>query len=188
LKLRLLVAVDVSNPLLGPSGCSRIYGPQKGLRREDFNLAEKSLARMAEILEQQHGISGAEVPGAGAAGGLGFGLQAFAKAKIESGFDLFARHAHLERHIRAADLAITGEGAMDEQTRMGKGVGQIARACELYGVPCIGLAGVVHASVKQSKLFAHTRALTDIADLTRAKNQAAQCLEQLSEDVGRAWE
>jgi glycerate 2-kinase len=187
LRIRLVVAVDVGNPLLGPSGCSRIYGPQKGLRLEDFGLAEKCLSRLAAVLEKQHGIGGADVPGAGAAGGLGFGLQAFAAAKIESGFDLFARHGRLEKHIRAADVAITGEGAMDEQTRMGKGVGQIARWCARHGVPCIGLAGVVHESVRQSKLFAHARALTEIAALPRAKSQAAQCLEQLSEEMARAW-
>jgi glycerate kinase len=100
---------------------------------------------------------------------LGFGLTAFAGARIESGFDLFARYARLEKRIRAADVVITGEGAMDEQTRMGKGVGQIARWCAARGVPCIGLAGVVEQSVRESKLFAHTRALTEMAALPRAK-------------------
>ena len=187
LKPRLLVAVDVRNPLLGPSGCSRIYGPQKGLSPHDFPLAEKSLARMAAVLKEQHGLGDTDVPGAGAAGGLGFGLHAFAKAEIVSGFDLFASYAQLEKRIRAADAVITGEGAMDEQTRMGKGVGQIARYCARLGVPCLGLAGTIHASVRQSKLFAPARALTEIADLPRAKSEAASCLEQLSEEMARVW-
>jgi glycerate kinase len=187
LKSRLLVAVDVRNPLLGPSGCSRVYGPQKGLRSEDFDLTEKSLARLGTVLQEQHGIGGADVPGAGAAGGLGFCLTAFAGARIESGFDLFARYARLEKRIRAADVVITGEGAMDEQTRMGKGVGQIARWCARCGVPCIGLAGAVEESVQESKLFAHTRALTEIAVLLRAKSHASRFLEQLSADTARAW-
>jgi len=187
LKPRLLVAVDVRNPLLGPSGCSRIYGPQKGLRPNDFPLAEKSLARMAAVLKEQHGLGDRDLPGAGAAGGLGFGLQAFAKAEIVSGFDLFASYAHLERRIRAADAVITGEGAMDEQTRMGKGVGQIARCCARLGVPCLGLAGSIHPLVTQSKLFAPARALTEIADLPRAKSEAASCLEQLSGEMARVW-
>jgi glycerate kinase len=187
LKPRLVVAVDVGNPLLGPSGCSRIYGPQKGLRPEDFDLTEKCLARMASVLQEQHGIGGADVPGAGAAGGLGFGLTAFAGARIESGFDLFARYARLEKRLRAADVVVTGEGAMDEQTRMGKGVGQIARWCARCGVPCIGLAGVVEASVQESKLFAHTRALVERTTLPRAMKQAARCLETLSAETARAW-
>lgn len=187
LKVRLTVAVDVGNPLLGPSGCSRIYGPQKGLRPQDFDLTEKCLARLASVLQEQHGLGGAGVAGAGAAGGLGFGLTAFAGARLESGFDLFARHARLERRIRAADAVITGEGAMDEQTRMGKGVGQIAHWCARCGVPCIGMAGVVEASVQESRLFAQTRALTEMADLPRAQRLAARCLAELSEATARAW-
>ena len=187
LKSRLVVAVDVRNPLLGPQGCSRVYGPQKGLRREDFDLTEKCLARLASVLQEQQHIGGAEGLGAGAAGGLGFGLTAFAGARIESGFDLFARYARLDRRIREADLVLTGEGAMDEQTRMGKGVGQIARLCARSGVPCIGLAGVVEPSVQKSGLFAHARALTEMAALQHVKSEAAFYLQRLSEDMARAW-
>jgi glycerate kinase len=187
LKTPLIAAVDVRNPLLGPSGCSRIYGPQKGLRPEDFDLAEKCLARLASALREQHHISGADVPGAGAAGGLGFGLTAFAGASIQSGFDWFARHARLEKRIRAADVVITGEGAMDGQTLMGKGVGQIALCCACGVVPCVGLAGVVEKSVRKSPLFARAAALTDLADLPRAKSQALRWLERLSEATAREW-
>jgi glycerate kinase len=187
LKPRLVIAVDVRNPLLGARGCSRIYGPQKGLRREEFELTEKCLGRLASVLQEQHGIGGANAAGAGAAGGLGFGLTAFAGAEIESGFDLFARYARLEQRLRAADVVITGEGAMDEQTRMGKGVGQIALLCARRGVPCIGLAGVVEESVRESGLFARTGALTERANLQRAQSQAARYLERLSEDTARDW-
>jgi len=187
LNLRLIVAVDVRNPLLGPSGCTRVYGPQKGLRPEDFDLTEKCLARLAAVLQERRNIGDANVAGAGAAGGLGFGLAAFAGARIESGFDLFARCARLEKRIRAADVVITGEGAMDEQTRMGKGVGQIARLCARRGVPCIGLAGVVEKPVKKSPIFAHVRALTDLTTLRQAQRQAARSLERLSEETARAW-
>ncbi len=187
LNLRVVVAVDVRNPLLGSSGCSRIYGPQKGLRPEDLDLTEKSLARLASVWQEQQCIGGADVPGAGAAGGLGFGLTAFAGARIESGFDLFARYARLEKRIRAADAVITGEGAMDEQTRMGKGVGQIARLCARGGVPCVGLAGVVDKAVKESGIFTHTRALTEITTLRQAQRQAARGLERLSEETALGW-
>ena len=98
-RLRVTVAVDVRNPLLGPKGCSRIYGPQKGLR--EFARAEECLGRMTSLLARQHGIDCAATPGAGAAGGLGFGLMAFMGAKVASGFDLFAEYARLEKRIRA---------------------------------------------------------------------------------------
>src|SRR5207249_788688 len=137
----LIVAVDVRNPLLGPEGASRVYGPQKGLRPEDFEQAEKCLGRLAEVVERDLRVAAAREPGSGAAGGLGFGLRSFINARLESGFDLFARHARLEERIRAAGLVITGEGAIDRSTLMGKGVGEIARMCQAANVPCIGLAG-----------------------------------------------
>ena len=188
LRTRFAVAVDVRNPLLGPSGCTRVYGPQKGLGMEDFDLTEKCLTRLAGVMKKQHDFDGANVPGAGAAGGLGFGLTAFAGARLESGFDLFARVARLEERIRAADLVITGEGAMDEQTRMGKGVGQIAQCCARRGAPCLGFAGAITRSVRQNKLFAHMRELTELAPLPRAQSQAAHLLKQLAEETARNWE
>src|SRR5204863_1835533 len=90
----LAVAVDVQNPLLGPRGATRVYGPQKGLRRNDFALAERCLRRLARTYKNQFGRDFAREPGAGAAGGLGFGLLAFLGARLESGFDLFARYAN----------------------------------------------------------------------------------------------
>jgi glycerate kinase len=152
-----------------------------------MDLTEKCLARLAGALREQHQLGDAEAPGAGAAGGLGFGLSAFAAARIESGFDLFARHARLEERIRAADIVITGEGAMDDQTRMGKGVGQIARWCARWGVPCVGLAGRVEKSVQESNLFTYTRALTEMAPLAQAQSQAARYLERLSAGIAHAW-
>jgi glycerate kinase len=181
LDLRITVAVDVCNPLLGPQGCSRVYGPQKGLH--EFALAEKCLRRMASLLARQHGVDCAGVPGAGAAGGLGFGLMAFAGATLKSGFELFARYAQLEKRIRAADIVVTGEGAMDLQTRMGKGVGQIAALSAKLHVPCIGLAGMIDATVQQSGIFAHARALTEMTTLARAQDRAAHFLEQLAAET-----
>ena len=88
-----LVATDVQNPLLGPRGATRVYGPQKGLRPQDFALAERCLGRLAQVVQRQFGRDFARVPGAGAAGGLGFGLLAFLGAELKPGFELFARQA-----------------------------------------------------------------------------------------------
>ena len=144
--LPLRVAVDVQNPLLGSTGASRVYGPQKGLRPSDFPLAEACLQSLVDRVRADLGLDVASESGTGAAGGLGFGLRAFFNAQLESGFSLFAQYARLEERIGSADLVITGEGAIDRSTGMGKGVGEIASLCRRTGVPCIGLAGVCVAS------------------------------------------
>ena len=133
-----VVATDVRNRLLGRRGATRVYGPQKGLRPQDFTLAERCRGRLARVVKRQFGCDVAREPGTGAAGGLGFGLLAFLGAELQPGFDLFARQAALERHLRAADLVVTGEGAIDRSTLMGKGVGQIAQRCCKLKIPCLG--------------------------------------------------
>jgi len=154
----LIVAVDVRNPLLGPEGCSRVYGPQKGLA--EFEVAEQNLEQLALVLKRDCNLDFASTPGAGAAGGLGFGLCSFAGATLESGFDLFARFAGLEDRIRSADLILTGEGALDAQTLMGKGVGEIGNLGRRLGVKCLGLAGVVPDVEGARQVFDRTYALT----------------------------
>jgi glycerate kinase len=179
------VAVDVSNPLLGPRGCSRTYGPQKGLRPEDLAFAEKCLRRLKTVLEQQLKIAVAATPGAGAAGGLGFGLMAFAEAKARSGFDVFAEAAHLEERIRRSDLVITGEGAVDRQTFMGKGVGRLALLCQQHKIPCIALAGLVNAPAQAARLISPTFALSEITTLEGAQQQPNYHLQRLSAMAAR---
>ena len=184
---KMTVAVDVGNPLLGPKGCSRIFGPQKGLRRQDFALAEKCLSRLASVLQKQHGIKGASIAGAGAAGGLGFGLMAFAGGALESGFEIFARCAKLDERIGEADLVITGEGKMDHQTYMGKGVGQIARRCRRLGVPCLALAGQIDELARARRLFTRARALTEMTSLNGAQSETARHLRQLTAQMAAAF-
>ena len=179
------VAVDVQNKLLGPRGATRIYGPQKGLRPEDFPRAEAAFRQLARVVRQKFGPDFAQVPGSGAAGGLGFGLLAFLGAKVEPGFELFARHAKLDQRLRSADLVITGEGAIDRSTLMGKGVGQIARRCAALGIPRIGLAGYVAPEVRRSRVFSRLAALTDLTDVARAKARPAFWLERLGGRVAK---
>jgi len=167
----LAVAVDVRNPLLGPSGCARVFGPQKGLRAGDFKLAEQCLARLAKVVEKQFGFKYAGEPGAGAAGGLGFGLRCFAGAKLESGFEVFSRHAELASRVKAAQLILTGEGRVDEQTLMGKGVGALAQMCRDSGVPCIVFAGEISAPARALELFRGTYAL--VPEWTSRENSLA---------------
>jgi len=187
LKIEVMVAVDVANPLLGWHGCSRVYGPQKGIRPEDVDLAERGLRRLAAVLDQQAGMTHAKTPGAGAAGGLAFGLLAFAGAKARSGFEVFAKAACLEERIRQADIVITGEGAVDRQTYMGKRVGQVMQLCRKFKTPCIVLAGVANAPTDTADKLVQIHALTDIAALDQAKKRPAHHLERLSALVARNW-
>ena len=186
----LLVAVDVRNRLLGPRGCTRIYGPQKGLRPEDLAPAERCLQRLARVLGRAgRRASPAGVPGAGAAGGLGYGLMVFAGARLLPGFDLFARLSGLGERVARADWVITGEGALDETTlAMGKGVGGVARLCRQKRRPCLALAGVVSDRARAERWFAAVHALTpDLTTPARARREAAQWLTELARRVAAAW-
>ncbi len=177
---KLVVAVDVQNPLLGEKGATRIYGPQKGIRPKDFAKAEECLGQLAEVVEREAGKDVAKVPGAGAAGGLGFGLMAFAGARLEAGFELFAHQAKLERHLRWANLVITGEGAIDSSTLMGKGVGQIAHRCRELGIPSLGLAGQVSGGTRKAKAFTGLYGLSELTSVDKARRQPAQWLQRLA--------
>lgn len=137
------VACDVKNPLLGIRGATRVYGPQKGIPTENLEHAEAGLRHVAKIAAAHFQKDFSEHPGAGAAGGLGFGLMTFCKATLESGFDCIAKTLHAEEQIAKADLVITAEGSLDSQTLEGKtpiGVSQLARK---YGIPIYALAGKI---------------------------------------------
>jgi glycerate kinase len=183
---QLIVAMDVQNPLLGPAGCSRVYGPQKGLTA--FEVAERCLGALAAVLEKQLRLNFANTPGAGAAGGLGFGLMTFLGAKLEPGIEIFECHARLAERVKSAQLVITGEGALDAQTLMGKGVGEIANVCQRLGVPCIGMAGVVPEPEKAKEKFKATHALTpDLTDKESALREPELWLERLAAKVATKW-
>jgi glycerate kinase len=182
-----LVAVDVCNPLLGPVGATRIYGPQKGVRPEDFRLAERGLRRLARVAREKLGRDFSWHAGAGAAGGLGFGLAAFPGARLEPGFALFARHAKLQDRLTSADLVITGEGAIDASSFMGKGVGEVAKQCQRGGIPCIALAGVANLDSQRKNFFAQLRALSDLTPVEHARAEPALWLERLAALAARDW-
>ena len=141
LGVSLIAATDVDNPLLGPNGASAVYGPQKGADREAVLDLDDALRRWADVVEAgiaQPGLR--DRPGAGAAGGLGFGLLAFG-ASITSGVDLVADAVDLRSRVAAADLVVTGEGSVDAQSLRGKVIVGVARLAQEAGVPCIVVAG-----------------------------------------------
>lgn len=135
-----IVACDVDNPLTGPRGASAVFGPQKGATPEDVEFLDGVLARIAAV---SGGEREAATPGAGAAGGLGFGLLRFAGATVVPGFDLVAATLRLSERVAAADLVITGEGSLDAQTLGGKGPAGVAALARAAGVPVVAVAGRV---------------------------------------------
>jgi glycerate 2-kinase len=138
----IIIVGDVLNPLLGPEGATCIYGPQKGLKENEIAKAEACLARLAAVMEGQLDESYSVKPGAGAAGGLGFGLMVFFGGNFQSGAAVFSELAQLKSRIQASDFILTGEGSLDHQTLMGKGVGFLADLASHYGKPCACLAGL----------------------------------------------
>jgi glycerate kinase len=135
------VACDVTNPLCGPSGASAVYGPQKGATPAMVEELDKALEHYAQIIEQDLGMSVREIPGAGAAGGLGAGLIAFLHATLRPGAQIVFEAVNLEERIRKADLVITAEGQIDAQTAYGKSVGAVAEIAKRYNLPVLAFAG-----------------------------------------------
>jgi glycerate kinase len=135
------VACDVDNTLTGPQGASAVFGPQKGATPEVVARLDGNLARYAELIRLDVGVAVEDVPGDGAAGGLGAGLLAFLKARLRPGIDIVADALGLDRILAGADLVITGEGRIDGQTVHGKTPIGVARIAKRRGKPVIGIAG-----------------------------------------------
>lgn len=170
-EVRFTVACDVKNPLYGPDGAACVFGSQKGADPEMIGRLDAGLRNLDNIFEAHFGNSFAELPGAGAAGGLGAGAMAFLGATMRPGFDLLSEMIGLEAEIAAADIVITGEGRLDGQSFQGKVVGEVLRLAEkhrkLVYVLC-GTAGADLMDVQRAR-FAGISALTDHAlDVTTA--------------------
>lgn len=131
--MEIVVATDVRNPLLGPNGAARVYGPQKGASPEQVEVLEAALTRYVDVVRKTMGIDIANVAGGGAAGGLAAGLVAFLGARIVSGFDVVAEATHLASRLEVADLVITGEGSFDSQSSQGKVTGRIIEMAKSAG-------------------------------------------------------
>ena len=172
----LIVACDVDNPLLGPRGATRVYGPQKGVR--DFAWFEQRLEHLAALARRDLGVDPRDVPGAGAAGGLGFGLMAFVGGRLVSGFDMVSTQVGLEARVDAADLVITGEGRLDEQSLQGKGPVGVARLARRLGKKVVGVAGSVDDSAALRAQF----------DLLIAIKPAAMPLDEAMRRTGELIE
>ncbi|MFN2623332.1 MAG: glycerate kinase [Chthoniobacterales bacterium] len=159
LSANITAAVDVRNPLLGPRGATRTFGPQKGGTGEQLEMLESGLRQLANIVARDLGCDFRETPGAGAAGGLGFGLMSFCGATIKSGFDVVADFIGLRHAIAKADVVITGEGRLDEQSLEGKAPAGVARMAREAGKRVFAIAGSATDTPAVRALFDHVLVL-----------------------------
>jgi glycerate kinase len=181
-KCKVKVACDVTNPLLGEKGAAKIFAGQKGADAIQIEILEKSMSHFAEITRfiVSHDIS--KEPGAGAAGGLGFGLMAYLNAKLESGFKIISELVNLESHIQNADLIVTGEGRIDSQTSFGKVPHGVAQLAKKYDKPILCLVGTKGNVSSFEDDFHGIHSLTDEnTSKEYAMENASELLEELAE-------
>lgn len=187
-KTRIQVACDVTNPLTGPDGASLVYSPQKGADRVMAEKLDRNLALLAERIREQLGKEVENLPGAGAAGGLGAGLIAFLDAELVEGVPAIAERIGLEESVKWADLVITGEGRMDFQTRFGKTPYGVARIAKRHKKPVIAVAGTLGEGV-ETLYNEGFDAILPILDapmtLEEATGKTALLLEATGERIGR---
>lgn len=140
-QIKIEVACDVTNPLCGSQGASAVYGPQKGATPRTVDELDSALANFARVIKQDLGKEIIDLPGAGAAGGLGAGLSAFLNAQLRSVIDIVLDSARFDEHIQDAALVITGEGQIDAQTANGKTIAGILKRAIKANVPVVAIAG-----------------------------------------------
>ena len=146
-------AADVRNPLLGENGATRVFGPQKGATPDKIDMLERALSRLADVVAKTFGKDLRDVSGAGAAGGLGFGLMNFCGAIIRPGFDVVAEVVQLESKMKDVDLVITGEGSLDRQTLEGKTPAGVARIARKLGKRVFAIVGRATEDREVRELF-----------------------------------
>lgn len=184
------VASDVTNPLCGPQGAAAVFGPQKGATAEMVSYLDAGLGRLAEVTEQVTGLGVTNLPGAGAAGGVGAALAAYLAGQMQSGVKVVLDTLQADRHLQTADLVITGEGRMDAQTAHGKApVGIALRGLE-YGCRTIALVGSVlpgYEAVYDQGISAVFPIINRPLTLREAMNETADLLSDAAARAMHAW-
>jgi len=186
------VACDVDNPLLGSRGAAAIYSPQKGATPAQVEKLEAGLAHFAELLARDLSKAVAEVPGAGAAGGLGAGLLAFCDAQLLPGIEIILDVVKLSEKAADAELIITGEGKIDSQTAFGKAPMGALRVAQQLGIPVIAIGGTVAPEAAQlnqhgfAALFSCIQQPVSLAEAMRPQT-ARQMLEATAEQIMHLW-
>ncbi|MFC1860107.1 glycerate kinase [Chloroflexota bacterium] len=148
-KCEITIASDVTNPLCGEQGASRVYGPQKGATEIMCQQLDEALTNYARVIKRDLGIDVIDIPGSGAAGGLGAGLIAFLGAKLKSGMEIVSEVVGLTDYLKGASLVFTGEGRVDTQTLFGKTVAGVAAQAKAFRIPVVAIAGEVSGDYKE---------------------------------------
>jgi glycerate kinase len=169
----------VRNPLLGENGATRVFGPQKGATPEKIETLERALTRLADVAARDLEVDFRNKPGAGAAGGLGFGLMSFCGATIRPGFDLVAEAAGLEAKMKDVDLVITGEGSLDRQTLEGKTPAGVARMARKLGKRVVAIVGRASEDRQARELF------DGVYELGGSIPQARELLQQRARELAQ---
>lgn len=183
-----LTMCDVTNPLYGPNGAAVVYAPQKGATPEMVKLLDEQLIQFDHILQTQLGYSVAALPGAGAAGGFGAGAVAFLQAKLQSGIDTVLKLTKFEKQIQFADLVITGEGKLDQQSLQGKVISGIAKRTFPYHIPTVAIVGDIGediASIYQMGISAVFSINQVAIPFSESKKRSKQDLARTTENILR---
>ena len=187
---KIIVATDVDNPLLGPDGATAVFGPQKGAEDLDLAILERGLTHWSKVVSAATGADKSEVPGAGSAGGAGFGAVALLGAEIRPGIELILEMIDFDQRLAGADLVITGEGSLDEQSLAGKAPIGVSRAAQKAGVRVIAVAG---RSLLSSERLAEAGIsaaypLSELEpDVERSIANAAPLLRQVGSRIAKEW-
>lgn len=177
---------DVDHPLLGRHGCSRVFGPQKGASPAQVERLEKILCHVAGVVEQGKKRKFSQAGGAGAAGGLGFGLMTFCGARVRPGFEELWKTAGLAAHLEAADVVLTGEGRIDRTSLRGKGPGELARKAHQLGKPVIVFYGACEGSLRVARHFPVRIPLVNgVCSLDDALRNAPRLLDEAVDRAAR---
>lgn len=182
------VASDVTNPLTGPLGAAAVYGPQKGASPGQVAILDAALGRWADVVAAATGRDERQHSGAGAAGGVGFGAVALLGATLRSGVELVLELIGFDALLDGADLVITGEGSLDEQTLHGKAPIGVTRAARAVGAPVVAVCGrsTLSEQVLRENGIGETYRLSDLEpDVSRSIGNAAALLETVGEQIAR---
>lgn len=189
-KIKFQVACDVDNPLYGEKGATYIFGAQKGVTDEMKSLIDNDMKHFADKTKQKLGVSCEDIPGAGAAGGLGFALLSYLNAELTPGVELIMQLTELEDKIKNSDIVITGEGQLDSQSVMGKAPIGIAKIAKKYGKKVIAFSGSVSDDARVCNqngidaFFPIVRGVTTLEEAMKKEN-AIKNMELAVEQVFR---
>ena len=183
-----VVACDVNNPLTGPDGASHVYGPQKGATPEMIETLDGHLAHFDRVLMQTLGKSFNDIPGAGAAGGLGAGLMAFLNAELRLGIDIMIDAVNLKERVKGAAVVFTGEGQLDFQTVFGKTPVGVAKVAKAHDIPVIAIAGGIAEgaeAVYDAGIDAMLGIVQEPMSLENAVTDASRLIADIAEQAAR---